>query len=76
MGRVARSGWPSEAREGSGRVRGGAGTVLVAEPCCPCAHALPHRWMKGDGPEADAARNKKFKLIPRIVKGAHRMDGG
>ena len=28
--------------------------------------------MKGDGPEADAQRNKKFKLIPRIVKGAPR----
>lgn len=27
-------------------------------------------WMQGDGPEADAARNKKFKLIPRIVKGS------
>ncbi|KAI7837930.1 hypothetical protein COHA_008236 [Chlorella ohadii] len=27
-------------------------------------------WMKGEGPEADAVRNKKFKLIPRIVKGS------
>lgn len=27
-------------------------------------------WMQGDGPEADAVRNKKFKLIPRIVKGS------
>ncbi len=26
--------------------------------------------MQGDGPEADAVRNKKFKLIPRIVKGS------
>jgi hypothetical protein len=26
--------------------------------------------MQGDGPEADARRNKKFKLIPRIVKGS------
>lgn len=30
----------------------------------------PRRWMQGDGPEADAVRNKKFKLIPRIVKGS------
>ncbi|KAI3426288.1 hypothetical protein D9Q98_008661 [Chlorella vulgaris] len=27
-------------------------------------------WMQGDGAEADAQRNKKFKLIPRIVKGS------
>jgi hypothetical protein len=26
--------------------------------------------MQGDGAEADALRNKKFKLIPRIVKGS------
>ena len=26
--------------------------------------------MEGDGPEADARRNRKFKLIPRIVKGS------
>ena len=26
--------------------------------------------MQGEGPEADAARNKKFKLIPRIVRGS------
>ncbi len=26
--------------------------------------------MKGDGPEADARRNRQFKLIPRIVKGS------
>ncbi len=37
---------------------------------------LRHRWMKGDGPEADAVRNKKFKLIPRIVKGRWAQPAG
>ena len=35
----------------------------------PAYRLCPPRWMKGEGPEADAVRNKKFKLIPRIVKG-------
>ena len=35
----------------------------------PSPVSLACSWMQGDGPEADAVRNKKFKLIPRIVKG-------
>lgn len=28
------------------------------------------RFIAGDGPEADARRNKKFKMIPNIAKGS------
>lgn len=27
-------------------------------------------WMEGDGPEADARRNMKFKLIPKVAQGS------
>lgn len=42
----------------------------AGRPCSPGFAGLLLDFFSGDGPEADAKRNRTLKLIPRIVKGS------